>query len=97
MRIDGQRYIIQADPRAAWVANARNAEMVMLSRGRRSSEVRLVELPIEERRLLLHEHAENSPRRVAELFVTSGLAAEANPDAIAAAAERIAIFRLEPV
>ncbi|MEV6102585.1 nitroreductase family deazaflavin-dependent oxidoreductase [Nocardia sp. NPDC051981] len=53
--IDGQRYIIQAYPQAAWVANARNAQTVTLSRGRRAATVRLVELPVEERRPLLRE------------------------------------------
>lgn len=95
--IEGQRYIIQAYPRAAWVANARSAETVTLSRGRRFSTVRLVELPVEQRRPLLREHIANSPARVAQLFVTSGLAAAATPDAIAAAADRIAVFRVQSV
>jgi hypothetical protein len=55
----------------------------------------LVELPVEERRPLLRQHVVNSPERVANLFVTSGLVKEASPEAIASAADRIAVFRVE--
>lgn len=92
-----QRYIIQGYPRAAWVANARSAEAVTLSRGLRSSTVRLVELTVEERRPLLREHVAGSPGRVGKLFVTTGLASAADPDAVADAADRIAVFRVGPV
>ncbi|MGW4123513.1 nitroreductase/quinone reductase family protein [Nocardia sp. NPDC004711] len=95
--IGGQRYIIQAYPQAAWVANARTAQTVTLSRGRRAATVRLVELPVEERRPLLREHVANSPARVAQLFVRSGLAAEATAESVAAVADRIAVFRVESV
>jgi hypothetical protein len=54
----------------------------------------LVELPVE-RRPLLRQHVVNSPERVANLFVTSGLVKEASPEAIASAADRIAVFRVE--
>ncbi|MFE3194411.1 nitroreductase family deazaflavin-dependent oxidoreductase [Nocardia sp. NPDC059240] len=94
--IAGQRYIIQVYPSAAWVTNARSTETVTLSRGRRSSTVRLVEVPIPERRPLLHDHVLNSPKRVAELFVRSGLTARADVATVMAAADRIAIFRVIP-
>lgn len=39
--LSGGEYIVQAFPKAAWVANARAAGTVVLARGRRSAKVRL--------------------------------------------------------
>lgn len=93
--IDGQRYLIQAYPNAAWVANARKTPTATLAHGRRSTNIRLVEMPVEERRLLLARHLQGSPPRVGKLLVTTGLVDDPSPDAIAAAADRIAVFRVE--
>ncbi|WP_435592835.1 nitroreductase/quinone reductase family protein [Nocardia sp. bgisy118] len=93
--IAGQRYIFQAYPKAAWVANVRAAQTVTLSRGRRSSVVKLVELPVEERRPILRDHIANSHARVGNLFVTTGLVEDPTPQAVADAADRIAVFRIE--
>ncbi|MEU7137842.1 nitroreductase family deazaflavin-dependent oxidoreductase [Nocardia sp. NPDC046473] len=90
------RYIFQAFPKAAWVANARAADTVTLTRGRKSSTARLVEVPVDERRPLLRELVTSSPASVGNRFVTTGLAEAATPDGIAAAAHRIAVFRVEP-
>jgi deazaflavin-dependent oxidoreductase (nitroreductase family) len=95
--LTGGRYVIQAYPKAAWVANARAADTVTLTRGRRSSIVRLVEVSVEERRPLLREVVAVSPASVGNRYVTTGLAEAATPDAVAAAASRIAVFRVEPV
>ncbi|MFE0019664.1 nitroreductase family deazaflavin-dependent oxidoreductase [Amycolatopsis sp. NPDC059021] len=95
--LTGGRYIMQAYPKAAWVANARAADTVTLTRGRRSSTARLVEVPVDQRRPLLRELVETSPASVADRLVTTGLAAAPTPDAVAAAAERIAVFRVEDV
>ncbi len=91
----GGRYIVQAYPKAAWVANVRAAESVTLSRGRRSSAARLVEIPVEQRRPLLRELVAAGPASVGSRFVTTGLAQQSSPDGVAAAAERIAVFRVE--
>jgi deazaflavin-dependent oxidoreductase (nitroreductase family) len=95
----GGRYIMQAFPNAAWVANARAAaraaDTVTLSRGRRSSAVRLTEVPVDERRPLLREVVETQPASAAKRLVTNGLAEAPTPDAVAAAADRIAVFRIE--
>jgi deazaflavin-dependent oxidoreductase (nitroreductase family) len=93
----GGRYIVQAFPKAAWVANARAAETATLSRGRRSTTVRLVEVPVEERRPLLREVIATQPASAARRYVTTGLADAPTADAVAAAAERIAVFRIERV
>ncbi|MEN3268860.1 nitroreductase family deazaflavin-dependent oxidoreductase [Pseudonocardia sp.] len=97
LALAGGRYIIQAYPKAAWVANVRAADTVTLARGRRSSTVRLVEVPVDERRPLLREVVETSPASVGNRFVTTGLAEAPTPDAVAAAAPRIAVFRVDPV
>ncbi|WP_198676308.1 nitroreductase family deazaflavin-dependent oxidoreductase [Kribbella monticola] len=93
--LSGDRYVVQAFPNAAWVANARAADTATLKRGRRSSAVRLVEVPVQERGPLLREVVETQPASAAQRYVTNGLAAAPTPDAVAAAADRIAIFRIE--
>jgi deazaflavin-dependent oxidoreductase (nitroreductase family) len=94
--IDGGRYIIQAYPKAAWVANARAADTVTLTRGRRSSIARLAEVPVDERRPLLRQLVESSPASVGNRYVTTGLAEAPTPEAVAEAASRIAVFRVDP-
>lgn len=93
---DGRQFLVQAYPRAAWVANVRANNAAVLSHGRRAPRVNLVELPVDERRTLLRRHIENSPDRVAQLLVKTGLVTEPTPEAVAAAADRIAVFRVEP-
>lgn len=93
--IKGERYLFQAYRKAAWVANARAAETVTLTRGRRSAVVRLTELSVAERRPLLHDHIANSPPRFGKLLVTTGLVDDPSPETVAAAADRIAVFRIE--
>lgn len=94
--LTGGKYIFQAYPKAAWVINARAADTVTLTRGRRSSTVRLVELPVEERRPVLRELVRTGKASVGKRFVTTGLAEGPAPDEVAAAADRIAVFRIEP-
>jgi len=94
--VNGGRYICQAYPKAAWVANVRAAGEVTLTRGRRTSAARLTEVPVEERRPLLHELVAQSPASVGKRLVTTGLADAPTPEAVAAAADRIAVFRVEP-
>ena len=47
--VDGERYVVAALSGADWVKNARAAGEGVMSRGRRTEAVRLVELPVEER------------------------------------------------
>ncbi|MEW2501130.1 nitroreductase family deazaflavin-dependent oxidoreductase [Amycolatopsis sp. CA-161197] len=94
--LGGGRYIFQAFPKAAWVANARAADTVTLTRGRKSRTARLVEVPVEDRRPLLRQLVATSPASVGKRFVTTGLAGAASPDAVAESADRIAVFRVEP-
>ncbi len=94
-KLDGGQYIFQAFPKAAWVANARAADTVTLTRGRKSSKARLVEIPVTQRQPLLRELVSTSPKSVGKRFVTTGLANAPTPDGVAAAADRIAVFRVE--
>ncbi|MGW5455764.1 hypothetical protein [Nocardia sp. NPDC003979] len=57
--------------------------------------MKLVELPIEERRPILHDHIQNSHPGVAKLLVTTGLVEEPTPQAVAEAADRTAVFRID--
>jgi deazaflavin-dependent oxidoreductase (nitroreductase family) len=95
--VAGQRYIVQAFPKAAWVANARAADLVTLTRGRRSTQVRLVELPVEARRPVLRQLVTESPASVGKRYADEGLSPSPSPDDVAASAERIAVFRVEAV
>lgn len=91
----GHRYLFQAYPGAAWVANVRTSHVAVLKQGRRSTQVRLVELSVDERREILRQHIASSPARAGKLLVRTGLVEGSNPDAVAAAAGRIAVFRVE--
>ncbi len=93
--LSGGQCIVQAYPKAAWVANVRAAESVTLARGRRTSTARLVEVPVEQRRPLLRELVAAGPASVGNHFVTTGLASDSTPDGVADAAHRIAVFRVE--
>jgi hypothetical protein len=70
---DGQRDLVQTYPNAARVANARANDAGNLSHGRHSDEIRLVEVPVEDRRQLLLQHLQNSPPRAGKLLVKTGL------------------------
>src|SRR5262249_52671344 len=53
--VAGTRYLVQAFPRAAWVANARAAGAGVLARGRREEQVRLTLMPAPERPAILRK------------------------------------------
>lgn len=95
--VAGQRYIVQAFPKAAWVANVRAADEVTLTRGRRTEQARLVELPVEDRRPVLRRLVEESPASVGKRYADNGLSPSADPQDVAGSAERIAVFRVETV
>lgn len=93
--LGGNEYVWQAFPKSAWVANVRAADTVDLARGRRHRTVRFVEVPLSERGQLLLELAGQMAKVHRDRMVTNGLAADNTPAAIAAAADRIAVFRVE--
>lgn len=94
--MDGRRYVFQAYPRSAWVANVRADPTATLSDGRGPAEaVRLVEMPVAEGRELLRRQLTAEPA-IGRQLVASGLVDDPTPDGVAAAAERIAVFRVDP-
>ena len=94
LTVDGQRYVctgLETD----WVKNARAAGRGLLSRGRRTERVALVELPVEERPRILREF----PRQVAHgvEYFERILGLPNDPEAFAAAAPRCPVFRFDPL
>jgi deazaflavin-dependent oxidoreductase (nitroreductase family) len=95
LTVAGQRYVIGGYAKADWVRNARAAGEAVLSRGRRRQRVRLVELPLEQRAPVLREFPAQVPHGV-DMFLRTGAVDEPTPDGFAAAAPRVAVFRIEP-
>jgi deazaflavin-dependent oxidoreductase (nitroreductase family) len=91
---EGGRYVMQAWPRAGWVANARAAGWGMLGR-RRPRRVTLTEVPVEERRPMLRHVARMAPKGLARTWVANGLVPSTDPEAFAEAAPTVAVFRIE--
>jgi hypothetical protein len=87
--IDGSRYLVAAFSEAAWVQNVRQAGGGTLGRGRNVEQVRLIELPVEERGPVLRGFLQQV--RGGVRFFGS-----ADPEVIVAAADRYPVFRLDP-
>jgi deazaflavin-dependent oxidoreductase (nitroreductase family) len=94
LTVDGARYIIGGYAQGDWVKNARLAGEAVLSRGKRQEHVRLVELPEEDRVPVLRAFPVEVPHGVA-MFVRTGVVPDPTPDGFAAAAPRVAVFRIE--
>jgi deazaflavin-dependent oxidoreductase (nitroreductase family) len=96
LTVAGQRYVVGGYDKADWVRNARAAGQGVLSRGRRQQPVRLVDLPPAERAPVLREFPVQVPHGVAMMLKT-GVIEDPSPDGFAAAAPRLAVFRIEPL
>jgi deazaflavin-dependent oxidoreductase (nitroreductase family) len=92
---DGGLYVVAGYPGADWASNARAAGAGTLSRGRRSREVKIVELGAEEARPVLRQFAVKVPVGVA-FAKRSGMVHDGTPDEFEALAGRVAVFRFEP-
>ncbi|MEW9529190.1 nitroreductase family deazaflavin-dependent oxidoreductase [Microbispora sp. NPDC049125] len=93
--VDGVRYVLQAYPNSDWAKNARAARHGVLTRGRRSQAVDLVEIPEAQRASILREFPRQNPRGV-RAFVRNGLVESPSPESFAAAAPRCTLFRATP-
>lgn len=94
--IDGTLYILEAFPGADWVQNARAARRGSLTRGRKTQQVHLIEVPVDERAAILREFPrQNGPG--ARVFVNNGVVASADPEDFAAAAPHCTVFRAETI
>ena len=94
--VEGRRYVLSFG-QLEWVRNARAAGRGVLSRGRARADVSLVEITPPESAPLVAEF----PRRVrggVQFFVRLGLVdAPGRPEQFAAAAARLALFRIDAV
>ena len=93
---DGGLYTVAGYPGADWAANARAAGEGTLTRGRRSRQVRIVELSVAESRPILRSFAVKVPVGVG-FAKRNGLVVDGTPDEFEALAGRLAVFRFDPV
>jgi deazaflavin-dependent oxidoreductase (nitroreductase family) len=92
---DGGMYTVAGFPGSDWAANARAAGLGTLSRGRRSRQVRIVELSPDESRPVLRAFAVKVPVGVG-FAKRSGLVQDGTPDEFESLAGRLAVFRFDP-
>src|SRR6185312_741519 len=79
MNVDGQRYVVEGFPGADWVANVRAAGAATLTQGRRSEQVRMIELSPDEARPLLRAFPTEVPTGVG-FMKKSGLVKDGHPE-----------------
>src|SRR5436190_18536136 len=72
LTVDGQRYVIGGFTKGDWVANARANGEGVLRHGRRTENVRLVELPESERGHVMRAFPTEVPRGVS-FFIRTGV------------------------
>jgi hypothetical protein len=93
--VDGNRYLLSFGE-LDWVRNARAAGWANVSRGRKQEKVALVEIKSPESRSIVREFPRQIPAG-AQFFVRMGLVEKpAGPDEFETAAERLALFRMDP-
>lgn len=95
LTVDGHRYVIAGLPEADWARNARAAGHGELSRGRRHRPVLLTEVTDPDlRRRVMRSFPREVPQGV-PMFVRIGLVDGPDEEQFAAAADRVAVFRLD--
>lgn len=92
----GGLYVVAGYPGADWAANARAAGSGTLSRGRRSWQVRIVELTADEARPVLRVFPRQVPVGVA-FAKRSGMVRDGSAEEFEALAGRVAVFRFDAV
>ena len=93
--VDGRRYLLSFG-QLDWVRNARAAGVATLGRGRTQTQVRLVEIAAPESAAIVGEFPHQIPAGV-RFFTRLGLVeSPGQPDQFAAAASRLALFRIDP-
>lgn len=95
LTVAGHRYVIGGHANSDWARNARAAGAGELGRGRKRERVRIVDVPEAERGPVLREFPKQVPHGVS-MFMKTGVVAEPTPDGFAAAAPRVAVFRIDP-
>ena len=95
LTVDGRRYIIAGLPDSDWARNVRAARRGRLGGGRRRTTVTLTEVTDpQEARAVMRAFPTEVPHGV-PFFVRLGLVTRADPDEFAAAADRVAVFRID--
>ncbi|GAA3385251.1 nitroreductase/quinone reductase family protein [Cryptosporangium minutisporangium] len=95
LRVNGHRYVIAGLVDAQWARNVRAAGVGTLAHGRRTEPVRLTEVTDPDlRRAVMHAFPSEVPHGV-PFFVRIGLVRGADPDEFAAAADQVAVFRVD--
>lgn len=95
MVVDGTRYVAGV-PGADWIANVRTAGQATLRRGRRTEQVRMVELPEDEQRPMLRRLPVEVPGWIGFLR-GAGLVIDGTPEEFEALAATMPIFRFESI
>lgn len=90
----GGLYVVAGYPGADWAANARAAGTGTLARGRRSRQVRIVELGVDDARPVLRAFSTQVPVGVA-FAKRSGMVHDGTADEFEALAGQLAVFRFE--
>lgn len=95
LTVDGRRYVIAGLPDGDWARNARAAGHGELAIGRRRTAVTLTEITDPDlRRAVMRAFPKKVPGGVM-FFVRLGMVSRADPDEFAAAADRVAVFRID--
>jgi deazaflavin-dependent oxidoreductase (nitroreductase family) len=95
LTVGGRRYVIAGLPDGDWARNVRAAGRGELAAGRRRTTVTLTEITDPEvRRAVMRAFPTEVPGGVM-FFVRLGLVNRADPDEFAAAADRVAVFRID--
>jgi deazaflavin-dependent oxidoreductase (nitroreductase family) len=92
---DGGLYVVAGYPGADWASNARAAGAGTLSRGRKSRDVKIVELNATQSRPVLRAFAVKVPVGVG-FAKRAGLVRDGSPEEFAALAGRLSVFRFDP-
>jgi deazaflavin-dependent oxidoreductase (nitroreductase family) len=96
LTVEGRRYIVAGLARGDWARNVRVAGHAQLARGRRRDRVRLTEVTDPAvREQVMRAFPGEVPGGV-PMFVRLGLVERADPGQFAAAAPRVAVFRIDP-
>lgn len=94
LTVDGRRYVVAGVPDGDWARNVRAAGHGELARGRHTQAVDLDEVTDSAvRREVMRAFPREVPHGV-PMFVRLGLVGGADPDEFAAAADRVAVFRV---
>jgi len=92
---NGNQYVLAGDDHADWVKNVRVAGWAILQRGRSPRrQVRLVEVPVDERGPMLRAYGEKIPGGSMVFKRYHGI--DGDPDSFASLAGVCPVFRIEP-